>query len=125
MRELSSLLFPKTSLSLSSPSEPSLTANSNLNRHFGVCQAAEPTHRFTLFNHFSFHERNLTIVHVPRDHRHGPADINLSLLHPFGPVSKVLVTALIPPTHLSLSKARTFEHRFCHSLPISTPSDSF
>ena len=45
---------------------------------------------------------NLTIVHVPREHRRGPADINLSLLHPSGPFSKVLGTAPIPPLHLSL-----------------------
>ena len=86
MRELSSLSSPKASLSLSSPGEPSLTANSNLSRQFGVCQAPEPTHRFNLFNHFSLDEPNLTIAHVPREHRHGPADINLSLLHPSGPL---------------------------------------
>ena len=123
MRELSSLSSSKASLSLSSHGEPSLTANSNLSRQFSVCQAAEPTHRFNRIQPFLlWMNANLTIVHVPREHRHGPADINLSLLHPSCPLSKVPVTAPIPPLHLSLSKARTFEHRFCHSLPISTPS---
>ena len=56
VREHSSLSSPKASLSLSSPGEPSFTANSNLSRQFSVCQAAEPIHRFNLFNNFSMGE---------------------------------------------------------------------
>ena len=120
MRELSSLSPSKASLNLSSSGELSSTAKSNLSRQFSVCQAAEPAHRFNLFSTISpwvnqtlplcmcLVATGIACEHLPWSSASFP-----SLIECFRHLSD-------PPSSVSHRKARTFEHRSCHSLSSCT-----